>query len=62
MKRETVFIPVSDMDWYCDWDHRYGYGGTDQLDYPDGILVRKERERDFREHVAKFEAHKTEQE
>ena len=53
--RETVFIEVSDMETYEDWDMGGGYGGCDQLFYDDGIVVKKEDEEKFRSHVKDFE-------
>jgi len=52
-----VFIPISDTDRYHDWDGCFGYGGTDQLDVDDGIIVLKSREDDFRSQVAIFETY-----
>jgi len=51
----VVFIPVSDMESYADWDDAVGYGGQDQLSYNNGIVVKKEDEQKFRGHVSKFE-------
>ena len=53
--RPTVFIPVSDMLSYNDYDMANGFGGGDQLDYDDGIVVRQERADEFRKHIAEFE-------
>ena len=52
---ETVFIPVSDMDTFIDYDQYNGYGGCDQLTYGDGIVVKKEEEEQFRKLVEQFE-------
>jgi len=55
VKRSVVFIPVSDMASYRDYDDAVGYGGTNQLDFQDGILVKKEDEDMFRGHIKNFE-------
>ena len=55
MNKLVVFIPVSDMDTYADWDDGMGYGGQDQVNLDTGIIVSVEREADFRKNVAQFE-------
>lgn len=50
-----VFIPVSDMDHYCDFDACDGYGGLDQLVVKGGIIVMKSYEDKFRSNVEQFE-------
>ena len=50
-----VFIPVSDLELWGDWDEHHGMGGTGQLDMGDGIIVLKHDEKYFRDLVVKFE-------
>lgn len=54
-----VFLPVSDMESYADYDLMMGYGGNDQLNTDDGIIVLKTREDDFRSLVEQFEEYMT---
>ena len=51
----TVFLPVSDMETYEDYEISLGYGGADQLMYDDGIVVKKEDEEKFTQHIKNFE-------
>lgn len=50
-----AFIPISDVDYYADWDKEEGFGNEDQVFFENGIVVSKEREQEMREHVASFE-------
>ena len=64
MNLMVVFIPVSDIDHYADYDDRVGYGSMDQVFISDdnsilhrtGIIVSKDREEEMRKHVEKFES------
>jgi hypothetical protein len=59
LNKELVFLPVSDLELFGDWDNAVGYGGVDciafECDGVEGIIVSKEREDDWKEHVKEFE-------
>jgi hypothetical protein len=54
---QTVFIPISDVESYCDWDDEVGYGGMDQIIVEGGIVVLKEKEEGFKEHIKRLESY-----
>ena len=51
LNKELVFIPVADIEFYSDWDEMSGYGGADQIFMDDGIIVKRDDEDTYREHI-----------
>lgn len=43
MNKFVIFIPVSDLDAFAEWDLNHGWGGQNQLphksEYAEGIFV-----------------------
>ena len=55
LNQEVVFIPVTDLDLYGDYEDRMGYGSMDQVFLTEGIVVSKDREDEFKKHVQEYE-------
>ena len=59
ISEKVVFLPVSDIETYEDWDEESGFGGTDQILDDDGIFVSTKREAEFKAHLVNFEKYAT---
>jgi hypothetical protein len=55
IENEVVFIPISDVDLYVEWNNICGCARTDQLFTTDGIYTLKKDEKEFKRYIEKFE-------
>ena len=60
MNKTVVFLPVSDVESYADWDDSYGYGNTEQIFMDDGIIVKKDEQDKWESHIRDFQKYQEE--
>jgi hypothetical protein len=56
LNKLLTFIPISDIEAFCDYDAAEGYGGSDMIFLEDGILVKTDVAEGMKKHVAEIEA------